>query len=52
MCKHIYYFIKILVIYLFILSLGYNIHQNAIITAYETNFDNFLQEIIDLRSKK
>nr|DAL49485.1 MAG TPA_asm: hypothetical protein [Caudoviricetes sp.] len=52
MCKHTYYFIRILVIYLFVLSLGYNIYQNATIAAYEQNFDGFLQEIIDLRSKK
>lgn len=45
-------FVFMLLIYVFVMSIGYNIYQASIIEACEQNFDGFLHEIIDLRSKK
>ena len=50
--KKTYMFLNSLLIYAFVMSVAYNIYQYSIIKAYEQNFDGFLQEIIDLRSKK
>lgn len=53
-CKYgvCFRFVRALLIYVFVMSIGYNIYQASIIKAYEQNFDGFLHEIIDSRSKK
>lgn len=50
--KKVFMLLNSLLIYAFVMSVAYNIYQASIIDAYEQNFDGFLQEIIDLRSKK
>lgn len=50
--KKVFIFFNMLLIYAFVMSVGYNIYQYSIIKVYEQNFDGFLQEIIQLRSKK
>lgn len=50
--KKVYMFLNSLLIYALTMSTAYNLYQYSIIKAYEQNFDVFLQEIIDLGSKK
>ena len=47
-----YQIVYALMMYAFVMSVGYNIYQASIIKIYEDNLDEFLQEIIDLRNKK
>lgn len=48
----VYQIIRAILKYVLVISVGYNIYQASIIKAYEQNFDEFLQEIIDLKDKK
>lgn len=47
-----YQIVYALMMYAFVMSVGYNIYQASIIKIYEDNLNEFLQEIIDLRNKK